>query len=253
MKIGKVLLILCLMAGVIVASVSLPSVPSDQTITFQGFLTESNNSPHQGEAVMGFRFFNHPTDAEDANEIFKLGTYWDSFSIGTYDQSRNIRKITVFNGNYTTKIHFSLDEISIMNISEDIWVEVYVTTNTTDIVTDELLLVADHKLNTRIQLNAVPYALSIKGLGYDSARDMVMLGYKNTDIVTGNNSNPRGGLVVSGRVGIGGPNINPNNNNLQLFVSSATYSTIPSVMATGNVMVPQGRVSANRVFGAVWN
>lgn len=190
-----------------------------------------------GIVSMGFKFY---AGKDSSGELITL------------DTARNIREVTVFNGNYTTKIEFTEDEILALNNNNEVWIEVYVSKNgsTTGIMTD------GNKLTPRIQLNAVPYALAVRGVYYDALNDIVKLGEgyqsvtanypytntKNIQLAT-INDNRRGGLVIQGQVGI--CTANP--------TSNARLHVAGDVAVTGNVFVPSGWVSANKVYGAVWN
>ena len=236
MKIGRLLLILCFTIGIVFAA------NSDETITFQGYLTDNKNEPYMGTVKMGFKFF--PTSNKTTTtEIFPSGL-----------TNERMRNVTVFNGNYTTKINFTQSEITAMNALDDIWVEVYVTTNTSIAITN---LFADaYKLDSRIQMSAVPYALSVKGLYYDSVNDVVMHGDKDTFVKNGAvsvNSNTKGGLLVQGSVGIGITSTTVNGTAYKLAVSNANNTSFDAVRVTGNVIVKSGMVSASMVYGAVWN
>ncbi|MDR1997963.1 MAG: hypothetical protein LBQ83_06540 [Candidatus Margulisbacteria bacterium] len=194
------------------------SYKTNNSITFQGYLADSNTSlPYKGTVSMGFRFYDAATNGSK------------------FITDRRARSVPVFNGNYSTKISFSDDEIKKLNGEDDIWIEVYV-----DRLAGSDPYQTGNKLNPRIQLNAVPYALSVRGVYYDSANDVVMLGSNYAGATVGVGT-MKGGLLVQGRVGIG-----TENPEQQLHVNG-------NVRVLGNVIDINGRVSATQIYGAVWN
>lgn len=215
MKIAKVVLLFCLiMTGLFAADTF-----SDSTITFQGFLTNEKNEPYIGATTMGFRFYSTQTG-------------------GDYLVESYIGNVTVFNGNYTVKIPLDTNggtaQRTALNDLSDIWLEVYVAPipNETNVFQDA------NRLDTRIQLTAAPYALSIvNGPKYDNTNDVVLVGY------TAGNVTAKGGLLISGRVGIGTTSVSAVNGSLAVQ---------GDVRAEGNVKT-NGTVTAGKVYGAVWN
>jgi hypothetical protein len=234
MRLSRIWLVLVVMLGIALAA------QTNNSISFQGYLTDNNSMPYMGAVRMGFKFYDGNTDT--SSELFQA-------------TDGKVRDVTVFNGNYTTKIEFSDPEINTLNAAADVWIEVYVASNTN--VEWSTLSNNNNKLTPRIQLNAVPYALAVRGVYYDSANDIVKLGRgyqpiaKNINISVSNNSinvdspktrDPRnGGLVVQGRVGIGTPSPN------------YKFHVAGNAHVTGNVKSVSGMVSANKVYGAVWN
>jgi len=221
----------------LVLSLGFAEPKTENSISFQGFLTDSNSEPYMGTVKIGFKFY--PNAASTTPLL-------PSFSVDS--NPRNIRLVTVFNGNYTTKIEFNDTEIAILNAESNVWVEVYVAsknTETKDVMSD------DNKLTPRIQLNAVPYALAVRGVYYDALNDIVKIGqgYQaasvNVSTTNGiaNNDARRGGMMIQGQVGIG----------TATPAAKNALHVIGNVEVTGNVFVEKGTVSAKKVFGAVWN
>jgi hypothetical protein len=235
MRLSRIWLVLGLALGL-----ALAAPQTNNSISFQGYLTDNNSMPYMGAVKMGFKFYT--SSAENATEIFNT-------------TDGKAREVTVFNGNYTTKIEFTDEEINSLNAASDVWIEVYVASNSAASWSE--LDNGINKLIPRIQLNAVPYALAVRGVYYDSANDIIKLGRgyqpitKNINISVTNNTvivgTPpmgdarRGGLVVQGRVGIG--TTSPN----------YKFHVAGDVHVTGNVRSTSSKVSANKVYGAVWN
>jgi hypothetical protein len=191
-----------------VLSVFVSAATSNRTISFQGYLTDTSGKVHEGNVSMGFAFYNQQTGGQ---LLFQYNV---------------INDVTVFEGNYTTKIELSPDQIDAITNVNNVWIEVKVNS----------------VAMPRIEMNAAPYALFVKGIKYDASNDIVMIGYSSPDIVTANSVNT-GGLVVEKYIAIGGGSAE---NGTVYLNSSGTTAQIDGKVSV-NV------VTAKQVFGAIWN
>ncbi|MDR2428184.1 MAG: hypothetical protein LBD62_00060 [Candidatus Margulisbacteria bacterium] len=197
-----------------VLSVFVSAATSNQTISFQGYLTDTNGNMHEGSVNMGFIFYNNITGGTALSNITGANAN---------------KEVTVFEGNYTTKIELSAGEIDKITSASDVWIEVSVNGTA---------------MSPRIEMIAAPYAMFVKGIKYDAKNDTVMIGYSSPDIVTANSgkNDKNGDLVVENYIAIGGGAANEGT----VYLNSNTVARIDGDVKT-NV------VTANQVFGAVWN
>ncbi|MDR1113887.1 MAG: hypothetical protein LBL50_02215 [Candidatus Margulisbacteria bacterium] len=182
---------------------------SNQTISFQGYLTGQQTKMYQGGVTMNFKFYK---DADGIN------------TIETNLQHGTVR-VNVFEGNYTAKIELSPEEIGKIIVENDAWIEVSIDGT---------------PMKPLIEMTAAPYAMLVKGFKYDAIHDTAILGFPNTP--TANPGSP-GGLVVENKVLI-------NATNGTALEDKGLY-VAGTVQIDGNVTT--NTVSANQVFGAIWN
>lgn len=187
---------------------SAPAALSNDSFTFQGYLTDSSGAPVFGSRYMAFKIYDSRTGG---NELASIDP----------------RSVTVYNGNYATKIKFTnTSELNKLNQAEDAWMQVWVKA---DSIVD--VIAPQNAMNPRIQLTSVPYALNTRGIYYDNENKRIGIGTKN----------PTTMLDVAGNVNSTGGKIQENNNSL-----------IPRgviVMWTGTV-APAGWTLCNGTNGA---
>ncbi|GBR76554.1 hypothetical protein NO2_1087 [Candidatus Termititenax persephonae] len=157
---------------------------------------DTKDQPYRGVVTLGFKFFNDETGDSESNNIFNtLGI--------NYDKIKN-NSITVYYGNYTTKIAFRDDQLDKLAENDgSVWVEVYVLSKDND--SGGELFKDVNKLSPRIQLSAVPYALSMSGVYYDPLNNSVILGENYRQYINNGSikAKTQDGLIVQGKVGIG--------------------------------------------------
>jgi hypothetical protein len=187
---------------------------SNKTISFQGYLTNTDGTPYQGTVKMSFKF------CSDKN-----GTNLNFTNAATIE-----RDVTIFNGNYTTKIALDAADVEKIAKQENLWIEV---------------IVNGTGMTPRIEMISAPYAMLVKGIKYDAVNDTVMIGYNSEPVTaaySGNSTSDKngGGLVVKSFIGI-----NKNKDG-----TGGLYIAAPSKIE-GDVTV--NSVTATQVFGAIWN
>jgi hypothetical protein len=198
---------------VLTVFVNADTLTSNQTISFQGYLTGQQAKMHQGMVKMRFRFY----EAEAVNPFLHVPI-------------PEIVPLTVnvFEGNYTTKIELSSKDVESIAEKDGVWIEVVIGEIGNEVA-----------MSPRIEMTAAPYAMLVKGLKYDAVNDVVIIGFPNIPTA---NPGSAGGLVVSGSVLIGGAAAKQNG--IGLYVDG-------TVRIDGNVTT--NTVSADQVFGAIWN
>lgn len=185
------LIIFMLLAGLF-AEYRGVSLNTDNTIAFQGYLTDASGRPYFGSVYIDFVFYDteFPTDNVTANNDHRIIPTSNNLSYMN-------RKVAVYNGQYATKLALPNIVMSQINANKDVWVEVYVNRSSdTNVITTENVMLP------RVQLNAATYALAVKGLYYYEGNNNNVLkigkGFQDKQPVSANN-----GLIVSGNVGIG--------------------------------------------------
>ncbi|GBR76967.1 hypothetical protein NO2_1433 [Candidatus Termititenax persephonae] len=186
---------------------------SDNTIQFQGYVTDSKNRPYFGIATIDFAFYDREIGG---TPIITKGAI--------------SRPVSIYNGNYATKLSLPDEVLSKLNKESNIWVEVYFSKGNSS-KTDAL--------EPRVQLNSAPYAFALRGFYYDITKDM--LGFGNYTPASGS-----GGFVVSGNVGIG----THNPTGAKLHVAGSARFT-GNIGVTGTVNLP-GKDTV-KVYGGAWN
>jgi hypothetical protein len=256
---------------------------SNNTITFQGYLTNIDGSGVFGDRYMGFILYGVQTGGTPIVNAFP-------YSEIAY------RKVTVYNGNYATKINLSDAALTILNSSPEVWVAVYVSNSEG---AGDPTGVAQYLMSPRIQLTATPYATNVRGVNYNATNHTVKLGSDAAYLATAAQSNANEGLLVQGNVGIGTTdptakldvrgNVSANGtvffgNKLTVASGGSTITgnvvvngTINSATITGGTLssgsysgatitggtmsgtlvngaeIAGGRITASAVVGAVWN
>ena len=196
----------------------------DNTITFQGYLTDSGGKPFFGTVQMDFDFYKHESSSDTDKVIEK--------------EEDLKRPVQVFNGQYATKLALPPSVLSKVNRNSDVWVEVKIGTE---------------PLTPRVQLTSAVQALAVRGIYYDNDAQVIKIGqgfrYENyADTI----DNKAMDLVVSGNVGVGTPNASQ----ARLVISGGGMNVSNGNMyVSGNVVPKQwtGINTEDGVYGAVWN
>jgi hypothetical protein len=126
---------------------------SNSTITFQGYLTNIDGSGVFGTRYMGFIIYGSKTGPD----IVASGIPY--------------REVTVYNGNYATKINLPNTVLTSLNAVSEAWVAVYVSNTNTDPTNNPAYL-----MSPRIQLTATPYAANVKGFNYNHGTSTATIG-----------------------------------------------------------------------------
>jgi hypothetical protein len=211
-KLFNALILFCVLTAFVGAAAT--NAISNRTISFQGYLTDNSGKAEQGAVDMGFKFYNEKVEG--------------SPTINTYDNGRG-KRVTVFNGNYTTKIELTEDEVAKIAKQENLWIEVVVN---------------GKAMSPRIEMIPAPYAMLVKGIKYDAVNDTVMIGYRGAGIVTANSG--KGGLVVEDSIVFGAQKPGGLSDGVGLYLNSNSNARIDGD-------VEANFVTANQVFGAIWN
>jgi len=182
--------VLLISAGLCVAGNKDNNAPirTDNTISFQGYLTDAGGRPYFGNVYMDFVFYDTATPNEDVTEnethmIVKPG-------------GGMTRPVAVYNGLYATKMAVTGPVLSHINANKDVWVEVYVSRTDPG---KNTIITPNNVMLPRVQLNAASYALAVKGLYFNETTNTLKIGEGFQSV----NANASGGLVISGNVGIG--------------------------------------------------
>ncbi|MDR1452397.1 MAG: hypothetical protein LBJ25_00270 [Candidatus Margulisbacteria bacterium] len=137
-------------------------------------------------------------------------------------------RVTIFNGNYTAKINLdTIAKVEALASASALWVEVWVD---------------GVSMNQRIEMIAAPYAMLVKGIKYDAVNDTVMIGYHEKEDVSAIST---GGMVVKNYISIGGEVEGSSLMPGTLYIRNGT------ARFEGNVSI--NMISANAVYGAIWN
>jgi hypothetical protein len=121
------------------------AAPSSQVINFQGYLTDKNGQPVFGTRSMSFALYTAAT----GNSTITLGTADNTF-FGT-------RQVTVYNGNYSTKLVVGNTTAANIGAASDVWLEVSV---------------GGVVMTPRIQMVGVPFAQNVRGIVMNGANQI---------------------------------------------------------------------------------
>ncbi|MDR1998135.1 MAG: hypothetical protein LBQ83_07435 [Candidatus Margulisbacteria bacterium] len=242
-----------------------PARTSD-SILFQGYLTDNAGRPYFGTVAMGFKFYD---TIDGVKEL--------------YNGVESPRKVAVYNGQYATKFKFTPAAFkalnSVLNAGGDVWVEVYSERDKTKMSwqasgyappdsTTHLNTTANMLL-PRVQLNAVTYALAVRGLYYQAIGDSkaeintLKIGQKFQAVTPVNAKN---GLVVSGNVALGtfsksgDDTVATGNLAAAKLVVNGNMLSSGTMRVSGDIKVldkvgsdSYATAAGQGVFGAVWN
>jgi hypothetical protein len=246
-KVLKILFISGLLTASLWADQYTEPIKTDNTITFQGYLTDPSGRPYFGTVWMDFVFYDTEHPSSDITENYKHKLY----PIGNDVSSQYVlpRMVAVSNGQYATQLAMPAQVMSALNAADDVWVEVYVARSDSG----SGIATTTNMLTPRVQLNAAPYAQAVRGLYYDSSKTALKIGkgFQGSAVNTIDID-----LAISGNVGVGTSNAQ----GARLVIDGEIdddfleENHLANMYIEANMLVSGDiHASGGGVWGAVWN
>lgn len=202
---------------------------SRKAINFQGYLTDKNGQPVFGTRSMSF-------------------VYYDSYTLGNVLGAEEARNVTVYNGNYATKL--DVDDATMAAIgasgTNQVWLEVNVNGSV---------------MKPRVQLVSVPLAGNVRGIRVDGVNQIMAATISANGIVT-NNGRIAGGVItnftnsgtitntgtISGgtisNVVLSSPTVNVGRT---LYLPASGYDGAGQIQCTGRILFANGNSAVSGI------
>ncbi|GBR73569.1 hypothetical protein NO1_0919 [Candidatus Termititenax aidoneus] len=228
MRYTKIIIFILMLSCFLFALATTPP-STNNTFQFQGYFTDYLGRPYFGTVYMGFEFCSSNTEAtNNSTDVI-------------YSEDL-VRSVRVYNGIYATKITLPPDAFAKLANYNDIWVRVYMTSDSNKQRWETLKNGGDsspYLLKPLVQLTAAPYAHGVRGLYSKGSLLKIGDGYKEYGKGSGS------GLIVSGNVRVGTISAPEGLSNVKLYTTGSMYGS--TITVTGDIHAPGG------VTGAVWN
>jgi len=204
----------------------------DNTIAFQGYLTDPGGRPFFGTVDMNFGFYRQETGTGDT---------------GLITRNNSLRRaVQIFNGQYATKLALPPDILTLINQESNVWVEISIgpsgEANRSSVL---------QPLTPRVQLTSAVHALTVRGIYYDNDARVIKIGQGYRGINYSATDGASFDMVISGNVGIGTADVSQ-----AKLTISGHMGVAGNVFVSGNI-VPRPIVNTDGhdsgVYGAVWN